>query len=145
MDCLIRIAEEKDIDQIQGIEERSFAYPFSRRQFLHLLYSRGKFFLVAEKGGDIIGYVAGMRGFRKVVVASVAVCEKYRKKGVATKLMRCFMKKALKTVKKIELQARVSNKPAIFFYEKLGFVCRGILREYYPDKEDAILYYKIFR
>lgn len=145
MDYIIRPAKENDIGQIQRIEEESFAYPFSKKQFLKLYSSCKEIFFVAEKGEEILGYIAGVRGFRKIIVASIAVKEEYREKGIAANLMRRFIKKAGTMVKTLELQARVSNKAAIFFYERMGFTCSDILREYYPDKEDAILYLKTLR
>jgi len=144
MDYVIRPAKENDIEQIQRIEEESFACPFSGEQFLKLYLSYKKIFFVAGKNKEILGYIAGVRGFGKITIASFAVKEEYRKRGIATGLMRHFIKKAKTMVKTVELQARVSNKPAIFFYEKMGFTCRNILSGYYPDKEDAILYIKIF-
>ncbi len=142
MDYIIRYVKENDIGQIHRIEEESFSFPFSRKQFLQLYSNCKEIFFVAEKNEEILGYIVGMRGFRKIIIASIAVKEEYRKKGIATKLMRFFIKKAIMITKTLELQARISNKPAIFFYERMGFTCQNILHEYYPDKEDAILYRK---
>jgi ribosomal-protein-alanine N-acetyltransferase len=142
MDYNIRNVGENDLDEIQNIEEESFAYPFSKKQFLQLYTDYNKIFFVAEKNKEILGYIVGMRGFRKIIIASIAVKENYRKKGIATKLTNHLIKKVREMVKTIELQVRISNKPAIFFYEKIGFTYKNILPLYYPDREDAVLYYK---
>ncbi len=144
MDYIIRHAEEIDIHQIQKIEEESFSHPLSGKQFLQLHSNCSEMFFVAEKGEEILGYVTVIRGFRKITIATIAVKEEYRRKSIATELMRRLMKK-IPMAKTLELQVRVSNKPAIFFYEGLGFTCKSVLRGYYPDKEDAILYHKTLR
>ncbi len=145
MDYIIRHAKESDIEQIQRIEEESFPSPFSNKQIL-LLYSDYKeIFFVAEKDSEILGYIVGIKSFRKITIATIAVKEEYRREGIAAKLMRHFIKKARTITQTLELQARISNKPAIFFYEEAGFTCEGILHRYYPDKEDAILYRRSLR
>jgi ribosomal-protein-alanine N-acetyltransferase len=145
MDYRIRYVKEGDLDQIQKIEEESFLHPFSKKQFIQLYANYNKIFFVAEKGKEILGYIIGIRGFRKITVASVAVKEEFRRKGIADKLIRYLIKMARAMVKTLELQVRIGNKPAIFFYEGVGFTCKSILHEYYPDKEDAILYCKTLR
>lgn len=142
MDYVIRNVKKSDIDQIQKTEEESFPHPFSINQFLQLYVNCNEIFFVAEKNKEILGYIVGIMGFRKITVASIAVKEEWRRKGVATKLIRYFTKKTKTIVKTLELQVRISNKPAIFFYEGIGFTCKSILHGYYPDKEDAILYCK---
>lgn len=144
MDYRIRYVKEGDLDQIQKIEEESFSHPFSKKQFLRLYTNYNKIFFIAEKDKEILGYIVGIRGFRKIIVASIAVKEEFRRKGIADKLIRHLIKRARAMVKTLELQVRISNKPAIFFYEGIGFTCKSILHEYYPDKEDAILYCKTF-
>lgn len=145
MNYTIRNLELADLDEVQRIEEESFSCPFSKKQFLLLYNNYKNIFFIAEKNKEILGYITGVKGFRKITIASIAVREKYRGRGIATKLMRHFIKKIRTIVKTLELQTRVSNKPAIFFYERMGFVCKSILDGYYPDKEDAILYNKTLR
>ncbi len=142
MDYRVRDVEQGDLDEIQAIEEESFLCPFSKKQFLQLYLNYGKTFFVAEKGKEIVGYIIGVKGFRKIIIASIAVKENYRRKGIATKLANHFIEKIRDKIKVVELQVRVSNKKAILFYEGMGFIYKSILNSYYPDGEDAVLYYK---
>ncbi len=132
--------KETDLDEIQRIEEDSFLCPFSKRQFLYLYIDYRKTFFVVEKDKEVLGYIVGVKGFRKIIIASIAVKENWRRKGIATKLVNYLIKKVRGKVKMIELQVRISNKKAIIFYEKMGFICKGILTSYYPNGEDAVLY-----
>lgn len=142
MDYRVRDVEQSDLDEIQKIEEESFLCPFSRKQFLQLYINYKKTFFVAANNKEILGYIIGVKGFRKIIIASIAVKEDYRKKGIATKLTRHLIEKIRGKIKMIELQVRISNKEAISFYEKMDFTYNCILTSYYPDGEDAVLYYK---
>ena len=142
MDYKIRNVGKNDLDEIQSIEESSFTCPFSKRQFLQLYNNYKKIFFVAEKDKELLGYIIGIKGFRKIIIASIAVKEEHRRKGVATRLTKHFIGKVKNLVRMVELQVRVSNKPAIFLYEGIGFTYGNILPMYYPDREDAVLYCK---
>ena len=142
MHYTVRYVEQSDLDEIQEIEEESFLCPFSRKQFLQLYINCKKTFFVAENNKEILGYIVGLEGFRKITIASIAVKENCRRKGMATKLTNHLMEKVRGKIKMIELQVRMSNKGAISFYEKMDFIYKGILTSYYPDGEDAVLYYK---
>ena len=142
MDYTVRDVEKSDLDEIHKIEEESFFCPFSQKQFLHLYIDYKKTFFVAEKDKEILGYIIGVRGFRKIIIGSIAVKESYRRKGLATKLLNHLIEKVRGKIKKIELQVRISDKGAILFYEEMGFTYKGILPLYYPDGEDAVLYDK---
>jgi len=140
MDYRIRYVEESDLDEIQKIEEDSFFCPFSKKQFLYLYIDYRKTFFVVEKNKEVLGYIVGVKGFRKITIASIAVKENWRRKGIATKLVNYLIKKVRGKIKMIELQVRISNKKAIMFYEKMGFIYNNILTSYYPNGEDAVLY-----
>jgi ribosomal-protein-alanine N-acetyltransferase len=142
MDYKIREVTENDLDEIQRIEKDSFPCPFSKRQFLYLYVDYRKTFFVAEKDKEVLGYIVGVKGFRKITIASIAVKENWRRKGIATKLINYLIEKVRRKVKMIELQVQISNKKAIIFYEKMGFIYKGILTSYYPNGEDAVLYNK---
>lgn len=142
MDYRIRKVEESDLNEIQEIEEESFLCPFSKKQFFQLYINCKKTFFVAEKNGEILCYIVGMKGFRKITIASIAVKKNRRRKGIATKLTNHLIEKTRGKAKMIELQVRINNKEAISFYEKMGFMCKSILPSYYPNGEDAALYCK---
>jgi ribosomal-protein-alanine N-acetyltransferase len=142
MNYKVRNVEERDLEAIQEIEDKSFLYPFSKRQFLNLYINCKKTFFVAESDRKLLGYIVGVRSFRKITIASIAVKKNFRRRGIATELVRHLIKKVREKVKRIELQVRVSNEDAIMFYEKIGFLFESILPSYYQNGEDAVLYSK---
>ena len=78
-------------------------------------------------------------------ILHIVVKKEERKKGIATSLL----ERAFEEVKKIELKAlflevRESNIPAIKTYEKAGFTKIAERKNYYSDKETAIVMKKEF-
>lgn len=124
-------------------------YPF---YFYELLYKNyPKSFLIAKIEEKIVGYVMCRveHSFRMGVflphfskighVVSIGILPEYRRLGIGTSLMEKAMD-ALKThyfCDYIYLEVRVSNIPAIKFYEKLGFKINRVIKGYYKDGEDA--------
>ena len=104
-------------------------------------------FLVATIEDTIIGYImcrleVSYNLFRKVRwahIVSIAVDERYRRMGVGTALLRGVIENLKDRVDGFYLEVRVSNKPAINLYTKMGFEITKVLRKYYMDGEDAYL------
>ena len=72
-------------------------------------------------------------------VVSIAVLSEHRGRGLGYVLMAYAMKTMYEEYKCSEtyLEVRVSNKPAISLYEKLGYRVVKTERNYYLDGEDA--------
>jgi len=111
-------------------------------------------FIVAERDGEIIGYItcrieSNISGLsfkplgitKKGHVISIAVLPKYRHEGVGHALVKEALK-ALSTrynAKECYLEVRASNTPAINLYKKVGFKIERTIRGYYADGEDAYI------
>ncbi|KYK38174.1 MAG: ribosomal protein S18-alanine N-acetyltransferase [Theionarchaea archaeon] len=137
---IIRPIEPDDVSHIIDIENESFSnpYPTSVITFLYEKYRDS--FLVADQGGTILGYIAGITSWREGHIVSLAVLPTWRGKGIASQLVEelynIFRERGKKRVK---LEVRVSNTPAIELYEKLGFEKQKIVKNYYENGEDAVM------
>lgn len=138
----IRKCTAKDLNRVIEIERKSFKYPYPPQLFGW--YMRNGFFLVAEKNEKIVGYVIGMKKrlkekkeekSEKGLIASIAVLPHFRRRGIGISLM----EKMMGEMNEVEVQVRNSNRAAIKFYEKLGFIKKGFIENYYQDGEDAII------
>lgn len=79
-------------------------------------------FLVAEVDGAVVGTVMGGYDGHRGWVYSVAVAAQYRRRGIATALIRRLETDlAARGCLKVNLQVRLSNTGVVAFYEKLGF------------------------
>lgn len=152
-DYVIRRAETDDVHQVMRINQitlpENYPYPF----FLEILRKYPNSFVVAEKNGEIAGYMMnriekGLPGFftnkfhraTKGHVVSIAVLPEHRKKGIGKRLMMEGMR-AMKDygAEEFVLEVRITNEPALAMYKSLGFAVVRELRGYYHDGESAYL------
>lgn len=145
---LIRDAKPEDLTEIAVIERLSFKDPYDYSLLAWLYTAPGYFFIVAEVDGRVVGYViyrlerCGVlsRGFQGHIV-SIAVHPKWRRRRIGEMLMREAIKRCAQLgCKRVVLEVRVSNVPAIKLYEKLGFRREKLIKRYYSDGEDAWFY-----
>jgi len=150
---VIRCARVDDLQKVMRINQttlpENYPYPF----FLEILKKYPKSFIVAEKDGEVVGYMMnrierGLPGFfsspmHRVVkghVVSIAVLPEHRRRGIGRKLMMAGMR-AMKEygAEEIVLEVRITNEPALAMYKSLGFTVVRELRGYYHDGESAYL------
>lgn len=136
----IRNLEEKDLPQVLEIAKQSFTVPWSEKSFKKELFNKNSLLKVAEIEGEIVGYVVFRRILDEVELLSVAVSPFFRRKGIATQLIKETLNEIKDSVKECFLEVRISNEEAIRLYEKLGFLRIGIRKKYYLlPEEDAII------
>ena len=146
----IRNFRSDDLNTIMEINFECLPENYSSYFYKDLFYRFPKTFLVAELNGSIKGYMMCRieKGLSKLNrfkltrlchVVSIAVREKYRRKGIATALMLRAMKNGKEEYGADEcyLEVRVSNQEARGLYEKLGFIMAKQNKRYYMDGEDA--------
>ena len=134
----------RDLAEIETIERRSYATPWSRSMFASELAKASSLCLGAFEAEHLVGYLIISRYVDAWHVMNVAVAPEYRRRGVASALLnRLFEVTAGDARRGYTLEVRVSNKGAIRLYERLGFESRGIRRGYYTDnREDALVMWK---
>lgn len=147
---IVRRASRGDIPSVIAVNLSSLPEHYSNSFYYELLESFPEGFIVAEREGEVIGYVMcriefGLSNFgfnlaRKGHIISIAVMEGHRRRGLG----RALMEEAMKAMKargcdEAFLEVRVSNTPAIDLYRKLGFVEVRKIPFYYSDGEAALL------
>lgn len=149
MTSTIRLYNDDDLPRVNEIESQSFNDPWPTTFFQYIHRKAPNLFIVAEIGGEIVGYAigeireimfSGVSHMSKVGhILNIAVEEVHRKVGLGSLLMREIesrFKEAKAT--RLTLEVRESNDIARTFYKGLGFTELGRVRAYYPD-EDAIV------
>lgn len=135
-----RPMEEADIDRVFENELRSYAYPWTRGNFLDCLRER-KQCRVAEVDGEIVGHgvlgVAAGEGH----ILNVCIARDQQGHGYGRALLEDLLDCARSAGAEIVfLEVRPSNRVAIELYESAGFNAIGLRRNYYPapfGHEDA--------
>jgi len=133
-----------DLDDIDEIEQRAYATPWSRTMFASEIAKPSSICLGAFEGERLVGYVINSRYVDAWHVMNVAVDSRYRRRGIASQLLdRLFELTEHDGRRGYTLEVRVSNDGAIALYERLGFERRGIRRGYYTDnREDALIMWR---
>lgn len=145
----VRRCDAEDMPAVIQINMTTLPEHYTDSFYYDILREFPDTFLVAELGGEIVGYVMSRieYGFsylrrlglaRRGHIVSIAVKEEHRSKGVGTALVLSSHEEiAKKTATECYLEVRISNGSAIRLYEKLGYRKTGSLEAYYRDGEAA--------
>ncbi len=104
--------------------------------------------LVAENEATAPPSVAGFAAYRSVEeegeLLNLVVAVEHQRQGVASALVREGAQRLIKRgARRIFLEVRESNQPALEFYSRAAFVQRGRRPDYYQDPcEDALILVK---
>ena len=138
---IVRKAEPNDLSAILEIEYLSFAEDsFSKSQFIYLM-TRGKGpFYIVQAGDKVVAYLSLSfhSRTRNLRIYSIAVHPECRGMKVGQRLMDLtfgFAKEC--QARKITLEVKVTNDPAIGLYKKNGFEATHLKCNYYHDGSDA--------
>lgn len=141
MDFVIEPLTSNFAYDVSIIEAECFSTPFKESDILAYLKESYWHFFVARRGEEILGYISFTLIIDEISICNVAVSKKYRNQKIASNLINALLDFSKKNeVKRIFLEVRESNNPAISLYEKFGFVRVGISKNHYTlPKENAIL------
>lgn len=137
----IRRMEARDLDEVMRLEQEIFSEPWSRQSMQREFDRESNIYLTADMDGEVAGYCCVWRSFECADLCNIAVAPERRRRGVASALLdeavrlcRCSQ------VEKMFLEVRVSNTPAINFYEKKNFQAIHTREKYYRNPiEDALV------
>jgi ribosomal-protein-alanine N-acetyltransferase len=138
----VRRAELSDFPAILAIEAASFGSgAYDRKLFAELHRKCGGLFLVAMRGTSVVGYAITCINPKGAELVSIAVAPRYRTRGAAAALMESVLRRLRRRkVRKFTLMVKVSNAPAIAFYEKFAFCKFRRVARYYEDGSDGFLF-----
>ena len=138
----IRRFNNNDLQTVTNLEKMIFPNPKPEQVFLE----DGHKYYVLEENGEVIGYA----GYEKIVdeghLINMAVAEAHRKQGLGRALIEQILTKSREDqIKRLILEVRISNHPAISLYEKMGFEVIAKRKKYYENNnEDALVMAKKF-
>lgn len=139
---LYRYAENKDVFDILSLDKENFSNNFKEEFYLD--YIKNQRVIVAEKEKKVIGYIIFNQILDEAEIYKIVVLKDFRKKQVAFKIIEFLLNELKKSdVKKIFLEVRKSNIPAINLYKKCEFIdIREIVDYYSNPKENGIMMLK---
>ena len=145
MSVTIRRATVSDVDALWRLEQSLFLNDaWSRELFVDEIGHPFSYYLVAEDGGEIVGY-AGLRAAPENAdqgdIQTLAVVPQLRGQGLGRTLLGQLMKEAEnRGVNALFLEVRADNPVAIALYDSVGFHEIDRRHGYYqPDGVDAVV------
>lgn len=138
----IRHARTEDLDALLKLENRCFRDDrISRRSFRRFLEMPRDRLMVADQGGQLVGYclILMNAATRLARIYSLAVDPQVRGQGLGERLVRGAEQEAVAADRIImRLEVREDNAPAIALYQRLGYRQFGTYRDYYEDHGNAL-------
>ena len=150
---IIRKMRRIDLPQAAALERECFrASAWSEKAYGAALEDENALYLAAvepagqEEGQQdtLLGCCGIWQSFEDGEIMNVAVWPRYRRQGVADRMLDELMEQARgRGVENFTLEVRESNRPAIGLYESRGFVTEGVRKNFYDNpRENALIMWK---
>ncbi len=133
-----------DLDAVLDLEQRAYAFPWTRGNFIDSLAAGYLARLLRNAQGQLLGYFLAMPGVAEMHLLNIAVAPEHQGRGHARHMLDALSALARQQgCEQIWLEVRRSNARAREVYAGYGYVETGIRRAYYPavagQREDAVL------
>lgn len=139
----IKRATAADLAEIYGLEVRCFSAPWAIEILYDDICVREHAYYILREDGIAAGYAGMDIVLDEAHIRKICVDESCRKKGYGSMLLQKMTSDAFaKGAMGIMLEVRVSNKAAQALYTSQGFTSSGVRKNYYTDKEDALILWK---
>lgn len=137
---IIEPATWRDLNGLRHLEQICFpqdAWPLW--DLIGVLTFSNVFRIKATANGQMVGFIAAdlHRSENLAWIATVGVLPEYRRQGIGSALLVAVEEQI--GVSSIRLSVRVSNRPALNLYDRLGYHRYGTWPHYYADGEDALV------
>ncbi len=143
----MQIVEFRDehIDDILKVEKECFKDAWSEKMFKEEISGKFSHYFVAIVDNHAVAYMGMWSLSGEGHITNIAVAKNYRRCGIAKALISHFIEIAKRdNLEFMTLEVRASNTPAISLYKSFGFLDVGVRKNYYYNKEDALLLTKFF-
>ena len=131
------------VDAVVQIEQRAYAHPWNRTNFLDALQSGYQAqVLLAE--ATLLGYFVAMQGVDEVHLLNITVAPEFQGQGWSRVMLDALTLWARgRGAQWLWLEVRVGNTRALRVYEAQGYARVGVRKDYYPaghgKREDAVV------
>ncbi|MCZ7683279.1 MAG: GNAT family N-acetyltransferase [Sandaracinaceae bacterium] len=125
---IIRGIKKEDFDYVVSVLDRWWGGPSGERAHPIFFYELGEMALIAEEGGEVLGFLLGFLAPTQPPVAYVhlvGIHPDHRRRGVGKDLYEHFTRRARAAgAERIKAITTVGNEGSIRFHEALGFAVR---------------------
>ena len=141
----IRWMIRRDMPEVNSIEQNSFEFPWTEKDFFRCLRGRNCIGMVAEHDEEVVGFMIYELHNNQLHILNFAVRPDFRRRNVGRQMIQKLIGKLSQQRRnRIVLEIRETNLAAQLFFQKLGFRAISVLRDYYEDStEDAyVMHYR---
>lgn len=135
--------QKSDVEEVMKIEQQAYGeHHWSKDSFYAELSNElACYYSAFDLAGNLLGYAGTWRILDEAHITTIAVKPESRRKKIGEALLIKAIEEFYKNeIKYITLEVRISNIPAIKFYEKYGFKSLGARKGYYQNNnEDALI------
>ena len=133
----------EQLDAVVAVEQRAYAHPWNRTNFLDALQSGNQAQLLVA-GDVLLGYFVAMPGVDEVHLLNITVAPEYQGQGWSRVMLDALTLWARgQAAQWVWLEVRVGNLRAIQVYQAHGYKRVGQRKDYYPSghgqREDAVV------
>ncbi len=145
LEIKVRKIRYDEIPRIIKIAYETLTENYSVEIFYSIYNSWPDGFIVAEYRGEVVGFIASSKqSLYEARILMFSVVNELQNKGIGTILLKKFEEICrLMGIRTIRLEVRISNKNAILFYEKNGFIIINMINNYYSNGESAYIMWKM--
>lgn len=139
--------EEQDASELAALEATCFCSAWSAGQYADALQDLRHLILVLRNEQGICAYVVLYHVLDELEILNIGTHPEYRRMGLAARLLQHVQEILCPQygIRRIVLDVRPSNTPAVNLYARFNFVEAGRRRRYYaPDGEDALILEWVF-
>lgn len=139
-DISINIMNLSDLESIKDILFSDFDDFWNYNILKDELNSKNSIYIVAKKGKEILGFAGIKIILDECDLMNIVVRKDCRNQRVGTLLLNKLLKICkFKNINAIFLEVNTNNSNAIHLYEKIGFKPIYTRKEYYNNKDNAII------
>lgn len=137
----VEILAPSHLPAIAEIETLCFSAPWSAQSLGMLLVAPNGGF-AATVDGAVAGYIGYLGVLDEIEITNVATLPDFRRRGAGRALVTALLDYAREGgFRRVTLEVRISNAPAIALYESLGFTPCGTRKNFYTNpREDGVIY-----
>lgn len=133
---------KKDLEEICLIDNQNFDffYRWDKQDFLFYILSSNYIFSVLKYNNSVIGFCLSFISNIESELYKIAISKNYQNLGFGKLLLKLHLAYlTLFEVKQNYLEVNINNHKAINLYKKMGYKEVNIRKNYYFNKEDALI------
>ncbi|MEG1964478.1 MAG: ribosomal protein S18-alanine N-acetyltransferase [Clostridia bacterium] len=133
---------QQHLDDVVELEKATSKCPWSKQSFLNEIANPISNNFVMLLQNKIIGYYGFQKVLEEAYINNIAITTAFQGKGYGKILLEHLLTTCKNlNIKAVTLEVRVSNNVAISLYQKYNFINAGKRKSFYPDGEDAYIFW----